>query len=137
MQNNPKTHVKVVGVLHIVLGAFGLIGAMIAFAAIGLPTGIALWNGDVAAATGLGLIAVCVSGFIALLSIPSIIGGWAFMAQKRWARGLMIVLAVLELLHFPLGTALGAYTVWVLLQNPCQLFPPIAPPNQALSTSSI
>jgi hypothetical protein len=35
--------------------------------------------------------------------------------RRPWARSLAIVLAVIALLHPPFGTALGIYTLWVLL----------------------
>jgi hypothetical protein len=34
---------------------------------------------------------------------------------KSWARVLASILAILNLLAFPIGTALGIYTLWVML----------------------
>lgn len=38
-------------------------------------------------------------------------------AGRRWARHLSLVLAAFNLLLLPLGTALGAYMLWVLLHE--------------------
>ena len=40
---------------------------------------------------------------------------WSLLQRESWARILGIVIGFLALLRFPLGTALGIYTLWVLL----------------------
>jgi len=63
-----------------------------------------------------------VSGFFPMLgaftflaAAAGIVCGWALLQRYDWARLLALVLAVLALLRFPFGTALGIYTLWVLL----------------------
>jgi len=41
--------------------------------------------------------------------------GWALHERKAWARVFGLVLGFLVLLRIPFGTALGIYTIWVLL----------------------
>ena len=43
--------------------------------------------------------------------------GWSLLKRKPWGRTLAIVAAVLALLKFPLGTALGIYTLWVMVPS--------------------
>ena len=45
------------------------------------------------------------------------IAGWGLIERRPWARMLAIVLGVLSLFDFPLGTALGIYTLWVLASS--------------------
>lgn len=52
------------------------------------------------------LFAKAVAGFFA---------GWGLMQREPWARTLTIVLSFLALLNIPFGTALGIYSLWVLL----------------------
>jgi hypothetical protein len=111
-------HTKLVGIFHIVLGAMGLVGALVVFAIFGTGAGIVVANGGRAVASVIGIVALCLGGFIALLSVPGIIGGWGLLAGKRWARVLMLILACFDLLHVPLGTLLGVYTFWALLRHP-------------------
>jgi hypothetical protein len=59
----------------------------------------------------LGAIGLLISGF----AIAGAIAGWGLMARCPWARMLAIVLGCISLLHFPFGTALGIYTLWVLV----------------------
>ncbi len=56
-------------------------------------------------------IGVLVAGF----AIAGVIAGWGLMARAPWARMLAIVLGVISLIHIPFGTALGIYTLWVLV----------------------
>lgn len=59
----------------------------------------------------LGAIGLVISAF----AIAGIIAGWGLMAHYPWARMLAIILGCISLIHFPLGTALGIYTLWVLV----------------------
>jgi hypothetical protein len=57
---------------------------------------------------------------ISALAIAGVAAGWGLMAHSPWARMLTIVLGCISLIHIPLGTALGIYTLWVLLpQDAC------------------
>jgi hypothetical protein len=55
-----------------------------------------------------------VGGISMIVSLAGLMAGWGLMERRPWARVLAIVLAVLALIKFPLGTALGIYTLWVL-----------------------
>jgi hypothetical protein len=44
----------------------------------------------------------------------ALIAGYSLMTRRPWGRILAIIAAILTLLKFPLGTALGIYTLWVL-----------------------
>jgi hypothetical protein len=53
-----------------------------------------------------------------VLSVASILGlvaGWGLLTWKPWARMLTVVLGIVHLINIPFGTALGIYTLWVLL----------------------
>ena len=41
--------------------------------------------------------------------------GWGLLQREPWARILCLVVAFISLFHVPLGTALGIYSLWVLL----------------------
>jgi zinc-ribbon domain/Predicted membrane protein (DUF2127) len=59
-----------------------------------------------------------VAGFIvAIFAVLQFIAGWGLLERRPWARILALVLAFLALLRFPFGTALGIYTLWVLLPS--------------------
>jgi hypothetical protein len=48
-------------------------------------------------------------------SAAGFIAGWGLLQRLPWARILTIVLAFLALFNIPFGTALGIYSLWVLL----------------------
>ena len=113
-----KTHIQVVAALHIAMGALSLLGAIAVFASLGLAGGIVVSQGQHEAAGIIGIVAVVLGGFLAVLGLPGIIGGWALLTGRSWGRPFVIVLGAIHLINIPLGTALGIYTLWALLREP-------------------
>ncbi len=57
-------------------------------------------------------------GFLVLIkALAGFAAGWGLLERQPWARPLTLVLAFLSLIHVPLGTALGIYSLWVLLSR--------------------
>jgi hypothetical protein len=54
--------------------------------------------------------------FLFVLSIPGIIAGIGLFKRKEWARILTLIISVLDLINFPIGTAVGVYSIWALVQ---------------------
>ena len=109
-----STHVKIIGWLHIV---FGLLGLMTAFALFGGGMLGGAFAGSVKGMIGMGLLGTFAGVIVAVLAIPGLIAGYGLLKYYDWARIVMIVIAVLELIRFPLGTVLGIYTLWALLST--------------------
>jgi len=109
-----ETHVKVVGWLHIVLGILGILGAGALFLII---AGSGLISGDDIAIKITTLVGFIVGGILVLISIPGIIVGAGLIQFRPWARIMALVLALFNLLAFPLGTLLGIYTIFILLDE--------------------
>lgn len=114
MAMNITRRIDLVGYLHIaygsallVLGLFMLLAATVG--AFLFPL-IATW----AVAAGANVTAALILWAIAL---PSIIGGIGVIRRFSWSRVLIIVLSVIDLFSVPLGTALGAFSLWTLLKN--------------------
>jgi hypothetical protein len=62
-------------------------------------------------------VAVVGGGMIALLSLPEVIAGFALLKFKEWGRILALIVAVLNVIWFPFGTALSIYTFVILLNT--------------------
>ena len=131
-------HIKIIGVLHIIMGGLGLLAAVALLLVFGGLAGIAGVNAQdnnaLLAVPILGTIGGIIFLIIAVLSLPGLICGIGLLQYKNWARILAIVLSVLHLLNFPFGTALGAYGLWALLSPEGEaLFrrPVVYPPIQA------
>jgi len=54
---------------------------------------------------------------LVVLGLPGILAGYGLLKRRSWARGLAVALGVLNLFNVPLGTVIGAYTLFVLLQD--------------------
>lgn len=60
-------------------------------------------------------IAMMAGIFFLASAILGILAGWGLLTYRPWARILAIILGIIALIHVPFGTALGIYTLWVLL----------------------
>ena len=125
------THVKVLGVLYIVLSGLGVCAALFLGLLFGTAGGVVAANADADAAVALpfiGLAGTALVIFLLAISLPGLITGIGLLKFKPWARIVGIVLAAINLINIPLGTILGAYGLWVLLNKETeQLFTGVPP----------
>ena len=63
------------------------------------------------------LVISIIGGSLLILAAGGILVGWGLMNHLAWARTVAVILGVLALFHPPFGTALGIYTLWVLLSD--------------------
>jgi hypothetical protein len=111
------THVKVLAVLHIAMGAIGVVGACVLMLLFGGAAGIIGSIGDpdariampILGITGMALVVV-----ILVRSLPGVIVGIGLLNFRPWARIAGIVLSILDLVWVPFGTVVGVYGLWVL-----------------------
>ena len=113
-----QSHVTAVAVLQIGLSVLGLIIALIVLVGTFLPGLIVLGvDGDTEPISILVPIGCTVASFIIIFSLPGLIGGIGLLRYQPWARILVLILAVLGLFNIPIGTIVGIYTLWVLLND--------------------
>jgi hypothetical protein len=88
-----EKHVTILGALYIAFSSLGVLAAIIVFVAI---AGGGLLSGE----DKLEAIAVgsAIAFFLALISVPGIIGGIGILKRKSWARILVLILGFLNLL---------------------------------------
>jgi hypothetical protein len=108
-------HLSVLGILWIVLSVLRLVPgvAMLVFRHMRFPFMLIPISGHMRSFLSPFMVAVglLISGF----AIAGAIAGWGLMDRRPWARMLAIILGCISLIHFPFGTALGVYTLWVLI----------------------
>jgi hypothetical protein len=116
-------HVQVIGILWIVLGAMSFLGGLFLC---GTLIGISLIpEMEAEASSILRIVGMSFGIFLWILSAPKIICGIGLLKKMEWARILTIVLSFLSLLNIPFGTALGIYSLVILLKDETvQLFKP-------------
>ena len=109
-----KKHIELLGILHLVYSSVALFLAAFCFL---VMSGIGIIAHDVVAMGVLGTIGMIVCLLITMFAIPGIVAGIGLLRMKSWARIVAIVVGCLNLIHIPFGTALGVYTLWVLLND--------------------
>jgi hypothetical protein len=113
-----ENHITVLGVLHVAVGTIALLTFAIAFFVV-VGTGLWMWDEpDVAFGTGVAAFVLFVFG---ALSLPGLIGGIGLLLWRPWARILLLIVGFVQLVNIPFGTALGIYTIWVLLRDDVRL----------------
>jgi hypothetical protein len=108
-----ERHINVVAALQIGYSILGIFIGILLFTLFHL---IGDFSGDHEAEFVLSIIANVMITMFAVLSIPGIIAGMGLFKRKEWARILTLILSVLHLLSFPIGTAVGVYSIWALVQ---------------------
>lgn len=109
-----QKHVTAVAALHIGFGIFGILIGLIIFFVLGT---VAAFADDPDAMIVLPTLGTLVGGLFVLVSLPAVIGGIGLLSHKNWARILILIVSVFDILNFPLGTALAIYSFWALLQD--------------------
>ncbi len=113
-QRDMELHVGILGWLYIVSSVLMVgIGAMIFF----LLTSIGAVTRDPEALAILSIVGTWIGVVLAVLALPGFLAGYGLLKHAVWGRILALVLALLNLLNFPIGTVLGIYALWVLLQT--------------------
>lgn len=116
-----QTHVKVLGVVYMAVGACMLLLALFLFLTMGSVAGIVGATAEpqdaAIAIPVLGLAGTALAAMLGVFSLPSLITGYGLLYFKSWARIVGIVLSAVSLINIPIGTIVGAYGLWVLLNK--------------------
>jgi hypothetical protein len=113
-----RMHVQIVGWLHIIAdGIFLLLGICGFVFFTGLGVFAAADSGNAVALPVLGIIGTVGLAFFAVLALPGLLAGYGLLKRTKWGQILGIVVGILSLVNVPVGTAIGAYTLFVLFQD--------------------
>lgn len=116
-----ESHKKVLGILYIISGILLLM--FIVFLSFFLSTILSLVSQELDSSEAQildlvsGILRFIPAFIILLFSIPSIIAGIGLLYQQKWALVLALILGCFKLFSFPIGTALGVYTIWVYAED--------------------
>lgn len=115
-QQNMQKHVRIISIIMIVSGILYLLATLL----LGMIGLMALQNQtqtgdiDIIPAMVTGVVLLLPLGLIGILHIFT---GRAFRAGLNWARIALWILAIINLGNVPVGTAIGAYAMWVLVKT--------------------
>jgi len=116
-----QTHIKVLGVVYLAFGGCMLLAALFLALAMGGAASIVGATAephDAAIAIPiLGIAGTALVTFLGLFAVPSLVTGYGLLTFKPWSRVVGIVLSAISLIHIPLGTLVGIYGLWVLLNK--------------------
>jgi len=116
-----ESHKRILGILYIIAGSLqvALLAGLSVFISTLFPFIANEAGPDSAWIIELigSLIPFLLWTIILIFAIPSIIGGVAILNNKPWALTLLLVMGCFKLFSFPIGTALGVYTIWVYAES--------------------
>jgi len=113
--NRVQEHVRLVGILWLALSAFNaLAGLVLLIIATQLIPHLAAENGPDFPANFLTTLLGVIGVAVLVKAAAGFAAGYGLLQRESWARLLTLVLSFLALFNFPLGTALGIYSLWVL-----------------------
>ncbi|HEV3470526.1 MAG TPA: hypothetical protein VG148_14480 [Pyrinomonadaceae bacterium] len=112
----PADHNKVIGIMHLVYGGFFTLMAflmLLIFGGLaGMISALAANDPNAPPAAIFWLVAGVFFFVYLVLSLPSLVAGYAMLKRKPWARVAGIVASVLAAMSLPFGTALCVYSLW-------------------------
>jgi hypothetical protein len=118
-----EAHVHLLGVLWLALSAFNVVGGLVLLI-LGTTFFPHLHNmTNVPPDVPVGFLSAlfCTLGALVLAkALCGFFAGWGLLHRDNWARVLALVLSFISLFNIPFGTALGVYTMWVLLPSDSQ-----------------
>jgi hypothetical protein len=109
-------HLRILGTLWCVAGAIFVIPGFVLMTLTGILRAT-IPATEVAARFIAPIVLSVIGGSLFVVALAGILVGWGLLKHEPWARTAAIVLGFVSLLHPPFGTALGIYTLWVLLSD--------------------
>jgi hypothetical protein len=101
------TNIKILGWVHVVLNGLLL--------AAGLALCVALMLSPDKESRAAAMIVPMFATMALWLLVPGLVGGIGLLYTQPWARILIIVLSLMHVFLFPIGTVLGGFGLWILL----------------------
>ena len=112
-QSRLAGHIRLLGILWLAVSTFRLLPGIIL--TIMLDHGFPFRGEDVP--PFLPKLLEMMAGMFIFFGIIGIAAGVGLLMRRQWARMFAIVLGIFGLVDMPFGTALGIYTLWVLLPS--------------------
>lgn len=108
-----EKHINVVASLRI---GFSLLGILLGVLFYIIFYFVGDFVDDPDAELALTIIANVFAVLIVIVCVPGILAGIGLFKRKEWARILTLIISVIDLFNVPIGTAIGAYSIWALVQ---------------------
>jgi len=117
-ESKMKKHVTAVGAIQIGFGTLGVIISLGAYILLSqLLNFIPKSEMPEFVANFLSYLFKVLPIVMGILSLLGLIGGIGVLTYQPWARIMVIVVAALGCLNIPIGTLVGVYSIWVMMQD--------------------
>jgi hypothetical protein len=117
-----QDHVHLLGIIWLAISAFNAVGGVVLYILANTLFAHLHEMGAPPAPTGFLRPLLSVIGILVLAKAAcGFITGWGLLHREAWARTMALVMAFISLFNIPFGTAVGVYTMWVLLPGQSQL----------------
>ena len=115
-QSRLDRHLRTLGILWIVIGGLFMVPAVVLLVFGNMIATEIVDHTPLDPALG-PILLLAAEGSLIVLAAGGVSVGLGLMQHRSWARIAALILGVLAIFHPPLGTALGIYTLWVLLAD--------------------
>ena len=116
-----ESHKKVLGILFVVFASFQLLVMLFLGMFLSTIFAFAISQAEPKDVPILQMVMNIVRYIPALviifLSLPALIAGIGLLAKQKWAMILALIIGCLNIFSFPVGTAIGIYTIWVYAEE--------------------
>lgn len=112
-----RRHVIILAWIHLIWNGLHIAGGVLALLALIGVGAFATIAGALPALAVLGGIGIFAFTVVCIVALPGFLVGLGLLNYAPWARVGGIILGVLSLLYFPMGTIIGIYGLWVLTNS--------------------
>lgn len=115
------THKKVLGIIYVITAGLTFIIALSLGALFAIVFDFAFADAS-AEEQRIGEFVTAITSFIPAImiifsAIPTAIAGIGLLLKQSWAPTFALIMGILKLIAFPIGTAIGIYAIWLYAEE--------------------
>jgi len=116
-----ETHKKVLGIIYVITAMLTIMAALFIRAIMAIVFGFAFEEADPDERRVAEFVMAITSFLPAVLiifsGIPTLIAGVGLLMRQSWAPTFALIMGILKLISFPIGTAIGIYSIWIYSED--------------------
>jgi hypothetical protein len=114
-------HKRILGILYLISGALSVLGMLLLNAFFSVIFSFALQEADPeerqAVEFALSIVQFVPVIVIIFFSVPTLIASYALLTRQTWGTMFALIVGCLKLFSFPIGTAIGVYSIWIFTED--------------------
>lgn len=113
-ENNYRTHQKILGAVIIAYSAMNIFGGVSIIAAM---TFVHTFVHEPDLVDLVLILSKMIGISLLVISVPALVAGIGLLKEQDWAKPFSLVIGIIYLLFFPVGTMIGIYSIWLSTQQ--------------------